>query len=54
MTNAEVIGVEGGDNKTDSRQVVMLKDGERIDADVVVGADGLLNNLCYALKLKLT
>ncbi|KAK8105666.1 uncharacterized protein PG998_003860 [Apiospora kogelbergensis] len=38
MLDAEVIGVEQSQS---TRQTVSLKDGRRIEADVVVGADGL-------------
>jgi salicylate hydroxylase len=36
-TSAEVISIE---STTDAQQRIMLRDGRRIEADVVVGADG--------------
>ncbi|KAK6828370.1 hypothetical protein PG987_011711 [Apiospora arundinis] len=38
MTNAEVVGLEQSQS---SQQGVLLKDGRRVEADVVIGADGL-------------
>ncbi|KAB5576330.1 putative salicylate hydroxylase, partial [Coniochaeta sp. 2T2.1] len=38
VTNAEVTSIESA---TDTQQTVVLKDGHRIQADVVIGADGL-------------
>ncbi|KAH8887265.1 FAD/NAD(P)-binding domain-containing protein [Thozetella sp. PMI_491] len=38
MVHAEVVGVEAS---RESQQTLILKDGRRIEADVVIGADGL-------------
>lgn len=40
LTNAEVVDVKSAEDVESGRKV-HLKDGRRIDADVVVGADGL-------------
>lgn len=37
VTNTEVVGIE---QSLDGPQGVLLKDGDRVDADVVIGADG--------------
>lgn len=37
VTDAEVISIESA---TEERQIIQLKDGRRVEADVVIGADG--------------
>ncbi|KIW09876.1 hypothetical protein PV08_11977 [Exophiala spinifera] len=41
LTNAEVIGIAKGIGEFSGKQMVVLKDGKSLMADVVVGADGL-------------
>lgn len=41
LTDSDVIQVETGVDELEGRQIAVLKDGRRIDADVVVGADGM-------------
>lgn len=40
LTNAEVVDVKSAEDGESGRKI-HLKDGRRIDADVVLGADGL-------------
>ncbi|KIW98777.1 uncharacterized protein Z519_00440 [Cladophialophora bantiana CBS 173.52] len=45
LTNAEVTGIEQGTGEALGKQIVLLKDGNRMIADVVVGADGLWSGI---------
>jgi len=55
LTDSDVVDVEAGSNELEGRQVVILKNGRRLDADVVVGADGVLDDsLDWSLALRLT
>lgn len=42
LTDSDVVNVEAGTNELEGCQVVILKNGRRLDADVVVGADGIM------------
>lgn len=48
MTDAEVTGVE---ESTDGPQTVVLKDGRRFEADVVIGADGTSNKIAGKISV---
>lgn len=47
MTSAEVTGICSA---ADGPQTVLLKDGRRITADVVIGADGTANFFIQILR----
>lgn len=44
LTDSEVVHVEPGVGEMEGRQIIVLKDGRRTEADVVVGADGILDS----------
>lgn len=54
LTNAEVIGIAKGIGEWFGKQMVVLKDGKSLVADVVVGADGTSFFIVYVDVLTLT
>jgi 2-polyprenyl-6-methoxyphenol hydroxylase-like FAD-dependent oxidoreductase len=44
LTDSEVINVE---TTVESQQTLLLKSGRRVVADVVIGADGMLDSMCF-------
>ncbi|OQV07457.1 FAD binding domain-containing protein [Cladophialophora immunda] len=45
ITNGEVTGIEQGTGEDLGKQIVLMKDGNRMMADIVVGADGLWSGI---------